>query len=229
MNKTLEQETERIKNEIKKVSDEVDKCTLKKCKHIKNLKTQFKAFKNCQEKVKDYPPEKIMDRMKDQQTCMKKNKITNEMLIQVGNCVNDKCTDKMDKVKVLASELVYLTHPHGKELKQLQTKLVELQDQEKLCRKDKCGHIYPLDKLKADNKKCDKFLFEKGDKFNECLNKYKVYENNTKIAKCKKSKCKKIIKSLDETRAKLFKLQNPSSLKHMFRNIMSKKKSKSMK
>ena len=229
MNKTLEQEIELIKNEIKKISKEVDKCALKKCNHIKNIKVIFGKIKACQEKVKDYPAEKIFEKMKDQQECITQNKIPNEMVIKVGNCVNDKCKDKMGKFNSHVTDLVYLTHPHGKELKELKTKLTELEEQEKLCKTQKCNHIYPLDKLKADNKRCDKLLLKPGNKFDECMNKYKVYEHNHAVATCKKSKCKKIIKSMDETRDKLFKLQNPSSIKQMAKNIMSKKKSRARK
>ena len=74
-NNTVQKETDRLKSEFIKASKEADKCTLKKCKHIKNLKNTFSKIKKCQEKFKAYPPEKILDKMKGMNECYKKNKI----------------------------------------------------------------------------------------------------------------------------------------------------------
>jgi hypothetical protein len=230
MDNNARKETDRLKKEFKKANQEADACMLKKCKHIKNLKNISVKIKKCNKEVKDYPPNKILDKMKTLNKCYAKNKITNDTMFKIGECVANKCKDNVAKIQSITSDLVYVTHPNGKELKELKTKFNELLEQEKLCKEQKCGHIYPFDKLKAENAECDKFLFEKNDKYSKCVEKYKIYEHNSAISKCKKSKCKKIVTELDQIRDRMFTLQNNnSSLKQMKKNILTKKKSTSRK
>ncbi len=229
MNNTVKKETDRLKSEFKKANKELDKCSLKKCKHIKNIKKTFTKIIKCKKKFSNYPPEKILEKMTGINQCYEKSKIPPELMVKIGECIADKCNNKIKQIESLTSDLVYVSHPNGKEIKELKTKLDELTEQEKLCKAQKCGHIYPLDKLAAENAECNKLIFTKGDEHSKCVKKYNIYENNTAISKCKKSKCKKIIKEMDEIREKLFKLQNPNLLKQMAKNIMSKKKSKSRK
>ncbi len=240
MDNTLQKETARLKKEFIKANKEADKCTIKKCKHIKNIKNITAKLKKCNKEVKDYPPEKILEKMKVLNKCYETHKISSDDIFKIGQCAIDKCNDHVDKIESITSDLVYVSHPNGKELKELKIKRDELIEQEKLCKEQKCGHIYPLDKLKAENDKCNrilfsqtsngKLLFTKNDKHSKCVTKYKIYEHNTAVSKCRKSKCKKVIKELEKIRDRMFKLQNDNSIKEMVKNLMKKRsKSKSRK
>ena len=51
MDNTLQKETARLKKEFIKANKEADKCTIKKCKHIKNIKNITAKLKKCNKEV----------------------------------------------------------------------------------------------------------------------------------------------------------------------------------
>ena len=224
MHKSQDLKIRRLIKEIRQAPKKTDECVVKKCKSIKNIKKHYEKINECKTKYKIVHAKKILDGLKDRNDCIKK-KITTGVFDKIENCKNEKC----NYMESIGSELMYLTHPHGKELKQLNKKVIKLKEQEKLCETQKCGHIYPLDKLEKENERCDKLLLPGGNKYDECMNKYKLYKHTYDVITCKNTKCKKILKSLNETRNKLYKIQNISSLKQMIKNIRGTKKSRTRK
>ncbi len=198
-----------IKKEIKSAGMELEKCAIKKCSHIRDLKKKAKHMAYCQKKYKDYPLDKINEKFEKIDKCHKEGNITNEDKMEIGQCTFENCEDKMEKINELGKRLLYIKHPKGKELMEIDSLLTKTKQEKENCKKNKCGHIYPLDKLDEENKECNKLILKDKDLYKKCVDKYQIYDKNTKVNQCVKKKCGKFLKQSEKLIDRKSKLLNP--------------------
>jgi hypothetical protein len=200
--------------EIELANKDIDNCTINKCKKsVNNIEHALTTNQSCQKKFAKISLDNFLEKIKKTNKCLKNKKVNPEDITKIVECGMENCKSEIKKIEDLNLELLYLTHPQGKKLKKLQTESKKLIEKENQCRIKKCGNIYPLDKLKLENEKCNSLFSltnKKQTKYDECVKKYNIYEKNIKIANCKKEKCSKIVKKLDKTRKKIFKINYPN-------------------
>jgi hypothetical protein len=83
-----------------------------------------------------------MQQMMDENKCLEEKKIDTNERMALSGCIMNKCPKHIDKLMLLGQELVYLTHPKGKELKMLNEKDKQLEVDIEVCSDTNCGHIY---------------------------------------------------------------------------------------
>jgi hypothetical protein len=92
-----------FKDQMKKASDDVNKCIANKCKHIPNISKKMKDFVICEDKYKnDNQPQKNSKIDK----CQKSKNITQKFLLSIGQCGMYKCENEMRKIgAILKSQI----------------------------------------------------------------------------------------------------------------------------
>lgn len=222
MNNTKQNlELEQLIKKTKLANEQADKCGLSKCRNeYPNIKYILESQKECRKKFEHYPIEKKMQQMMDENKCLEEKKIYANERISLAGCITKKCPKHIDKLMLLGQELVYLTHPKGKELKILNEKDKQLEVDIKVCSDTNCGHIYLTKKLKKDTEACSKLA--KGLDFSkqfECLDKKKIPEKTHALFECKKKNCDKIINERKKIVEERFKLIAPNMKKKIEANL----------
>ncbi len=208
---------------IKLANEEADKCGFSKCsdKHP-NIKYILDSQKECKKKFEHYPIDRKMEQMADENKCLEDKKIDLNERMSLARCVTKECHKNIDKVILLGQDLVYLTHPNGKELKMLTEKEKQLGLDENECSDKNCGHIYLNKNLIRDRKTCQKLAKDMDfTKQFECLDKKKIPEKIHSLFECKKKSCGKIMKERKMVLDKRFKLIAPNMMSKMKNKIVS--------
>jgi hypothetical protein len=191
-----------IKKELEAAKIAADKCMDEKCSNSPKFKKFTDAIKMCNEKYKDYPQDKNSNKFLKIIECQKSYKVTPKIMMQLGECNDINCKDKIDKIKEISKKKMYSEFPEVTEIDQ---KIKQLEEEKQKCQETHCSHIYPLDKLKKENDECMKVIIDL-KKYKKCVDKYKIYEKNNKMNKCAKKSCKKIMKQINNLHLKKFKI-----------------------
>jgi hypothetical protein len=197
-------EQKKAEEAIKLAKEEKIKCVETKCRkaHPK-IRYVLESEDECKKKFND---DKSFEKYTKIDKCLEEKNIQRSDIIQISKCMYNKCNEKVNNVFDAESQLLYATHPKGKELKKLEETNKQLGKDIQLCEKTHCGHIYPLDKLEKEKKKCRNSDYVKQLK---CMEKKKLPEIQREIRECVDKNCEKLFKESDKNFDKIFKLRNP--------------------
>ena len=196
-------EKQKAEEAIKLAKEEKIKCVETKCRKVHpKIRFVLESDDECNKKFKD---DKSFEKFTKIDKCLEEKNIQRSDIIQISKCMYDKCSEKVNNVFDAENQLLYVTHPKGKELKKLEETNKQLGKDIQLCEKTNCEHIYSIDKLEKEKKKCRNDDYVKQLK---CMEKKNLPQLQREIRECVDKNCEKLFKESDKNYSKLFKLRN---------------------